>query len=98
MIVQKSLSAQPRKLISKKGFLISLGDQQRRFIKIGFTVPWLQLDLLESPFSEQRCSEETRLENGRDLTAAGLCDSGHCTFSAGWWKAQLTRSATEAFA
>ena len=97
MIVQNSLSAQPRKLISKKGFLISLRDQ-RRFIKIGFTVPWLQLDLPGSPFSEQMCSEETGLENGRDLTAAGLCDCGHYTFSAGRWKAQLSRSATEAFA
>ena len=55
--------------------MITLRDQ-RRFIKIGFTDPWLQLDLPESPFPELRHLEETGLENGRELPAAGLCDYG----------------------
>ena len=53
MIVQSALSAQPGKLISKKGFLITLREQ-RRFIRNGFTDLLLWLDLTESPFSEQR--------------------------------------------
>lgn len=82
MIVQSSLSAHPRKLINEEGFFFTTLRDQRRFIKIGFTDPWLQLDLPQSPFSKQRCSEETTGAQGV-LAAACLCDSGPCTFSQG---------------
>lgn len=100
MIVQSLLSlAQPKKLIREKGFLIILRDQ-REVRKIVFTDPLLWLDLTESPFSEQRCPCGKLGSRFRETLLHAVClyDFGHDTYSAGFWKAQLSIRATEAFA